>query len=61
MDPYWMNNASVQYTWKDKTSFKLSVNNVFNMKPSLNNFANASYYPGDQIGRYFIFRVRQQF
>lgn len=61
LDMYWMNNASIQYTWRDKTAFQLSVNNVFNMKPSVYNMADAAYYPGDQIGRYFVFRVRQKF
>jgi len=61
LEDRFMHNMSIQYTWHEKTAIQLSVNNVLDWKPSLYNWANAAYYPGDQIGRYFVFRIRQKF
>ena len=61
LDPYWMNNASVQYTLFGKTSISLSVNNIFNMMPSVYNRADGAYFTSDMVGRYYVLRLRQQF
>lgn len=58
---YLMHNASIQYTLFDTTSVQFSINNVFNRKPERIDFASGNFYTNDQIGRQFIFRVRQQF
>ena len=60
-DPYWMHNLSIQYTLAERTSIQLSVNNVFNTMPSVNNRADAAYYVSDEIGRYYTVRLRHQF
>ena len=61
LEDRFMHNMSIQYTWHEKTALQLSVNNVLDWKPSLYNWAGAAFYPGDQIGRYFVFRIRQKF
>lgn len=58
---YFMHNASIQYNILDKTTIMLSVDNVFDHKPKLYDYANASYYVSDMIGRYFTIRLRHQF
>ncbi|MBS0332431.1 MAG: TonB-dependent receptor [Proteobacteria bacterium] len=60
-DPYFMSDVSIQYNLRDKTSIQFSVNNVFNMMPSVINRADGAYYTSDEIGRYFVLRIRQQF
>ncbi len=60
-DPYWMSNVSIQYNLFEKTSIQFSVNNVFNKMPSIYNRADGAFYTSDEIGRYFVLRVRQQF
>lgn len=61
LSSYWMHNASVQFNVLDKTTLMFSVNNVFNHKPKLYDWANASFYTSDMIGRYFTVRLRHQF
>ena len=61
LDPYWMNNVSVQYTFSSKTSLSLTVNNVFNSMPSVYNRADGAYYVSDEVGRYYVLKLRQQF
>ncbi len=58
---YLLHNASVQYTLFDTTSVQLAVNNVMNRRPGRVDFASGNFYDADQVGRQFIFRVRQQF
>jgi len=61
LKPYWMHNASIQYNLFDRTSIQLSVNNIFDSKPSVLNRADGAYYTSDMIGRYYTMRIRQQF
>lgn len=56
-----IHNASIQYTFFDRASVQLAVNNVFARKPSRIDFAAGNFGTDEILGRTFTVRVRSQF